>query len=68
MLVPADRRNKKLFHSDFTLHLYFLSFFQRMELYQKKQLEVALLELKDISNEEKKALQERMMSIRSMKN
>jgi len=42
--------------------------FKRMELYQKKQLEVAFHELKDISNEEKKELEERMMSIRSMKN
>jgi hypothetical protein len=38
-----------------------------MELYQKKQLEAALLELQDIGKEEKKALEERMMSIRSMK-
>ena len=42
--------------------------FQRIELYQKKQLEVALLKLKDINSEEKKALEKRMMSIRSMKN
>ena len=40
-----------------------------MELYQKKQLEIALLEMKDnISREEKQDLEKRMMSIRSMKN
>jgi len=43
--------------------------FKRMELYQKKQLEIALLEMKDnISKEEKQDLEKRMMSIRSMKN
>jgi len=41
--------------------------FKRMELYQKKQLEAALLELQDIGKEEKKALEERIMSIRSIK-
>jgi len=41
--------------------------FKRMELYQKKQLEAALLELKDISKEEKSELENKMMSIRSMK-
>merc|ERR1712038_795796 len=38
--------------------------FKRMEMYQKKQLEAALLELKDISKEEKSELENKMMSIR----
>ena len=43
--------------------------FKRMELYQKKQLEVAFVESKnEMSNEEKKEIEKRMMSIRSMKN
>ena len=43
--------------------------FKRMELYQKKQLEIALVESKnEMSNEEKKEIEKRMMSIRSMKN
>ena len=43
--------------------------FQRMELYQKKQLEVAFVESKnEMSNEEKKEIEERIMSIRRMKN
>ena len=43
--------------------------FKRMELYQKKQLEVALVESKnEMSNEEKKEIEERIMSIRRMKN
>ena len=43
--------------------------FKRMELYQKKQLEVAFVESKnEMSNEEKKEIEERIMSIRRMKN
>ena len=39
-----------------------------MEIHQKRQLEAALLELKDISKEEKEELEQRIMSIRKMNN
>jgi len=42
--------------------------FKRMEIHQKRQLEAAFLELKDISKEEKEELEQRIMSIRKMNN
>ena len=41
--------------------------FQRIEMYQRKNLEIALKELDDADEMEKKAIEDRMMAIRAMK-
>ena len=41
-------------------------FFQRMEKYQRRQLRIALKELKNIDEDTKKSLEERLMTIRNM--